>query len=342
MPPILRGRVQRHLVEPFDRFDYLLRAGGQSSMDYAPWRAQRAYDNDETSYFLEDLPLPSANPSGASSPFLPPSSRPDWMVASTYPAILAADAGEWVGDVLIEPNYPLEADWDDPNPPSPATKRGFVGLAPDGSPSIEIRTFLGDHGVHVSSFIPMLGGESAKHAGVRFQVYLQSTWDFAEVPVGGKFGGGLWGGGLDSTGGAPPWRQNGITVRNIWGISPSTGNVNIRAYAYQFNRDQAARDTFDGTNVFGSKPGLVSNILVPGQWHTFEYEGFINTPNRTDGFCRFWIDGTFISEMTGCIWAFDDELGWKGFVVGHSWDDATPCPQDQNYWIKNITFYLPE
>jgi hypothetical protein len=332
---------------PRERVPYMTPGGRlywsqHNSFDYAIWRAQKARTNAETAYFLDAIPLPTLSPTGGPLTYLaPPSERPGWVLHQAYPEIPLELVGELCSEVLVEPDFPLDegSSWGDPNPgggPSIA----YVGQAPDSTVCIEMRHYEGAEDVFVSAYVPLVADPGARHVSLQFQVWIEDGFDFGVVGTDGKIGGGLWGGDQQSTGGYPPWLQQGITVRNVWGSD--VAGIETRSYSYMLNRDQTSRDEYvGGLSMFGSKPGKVYGALTTGQWMTFEYEGLMNTPGYADGLCRFWIDGTFIGEATDCIWAIDDEWLWRGAIVAHAWQQE-PCPKDQKYWVRNLTLYLPE
>lgn len=295
-----------------------------ADLDYSVTEALIAAATDDEDYFTSVLPAAVVVNGPVPGAPVPPSQR-GWTQVN-YPPLSASDIGEAARDVLLMPSYPLDdLVWDDNTPAA------FIGQAPDGSPAslaIEIRYTPGGVPQFVDAYIPLLSGFGARHVGARVEVWTESGFDWGALFSGGKVAGGLWGGGRMATGLRPPWQQDGVTVRNIWGVGSQ--GINTRLYAYNLNRPLAE----------GIRTGTVPDRWAEGQWQVVEYEGLINRPGYADGLARYWIDGECLGEISNAIWTLNTQWLWRGIIISDSWQDGA-VSQTQSRWIRNLSVFTP-
>lgn len=319
--------------------------GPVTTSDYSIGEAITARNNLDNAYFSA-LPPALVNTAAITTAPTRPSQR-GWRSIS-YPPIPSSLVGQQARNVLIPPTFPLDSQneapgyipWEDPNP-STNQPAAFVGTAPDGSVSLEIRYTLGQNTQFVDAYILLIGpqflvgtsSDGARHVGASFELWTEASFDWGAFQTGGKVGGGLWGGRRPASGNVSPAEQGGISIRNVWGVgSGSPAAVNMRGYAYLLNRSV--------TTDQGIKTVSLPNRWTTGGWQTVEYEGKINTPGKADGFGRMWLGTECVAEFTNAIWAISNEFWWRGVLISDSWQDGS-VPKNQKRWIRNIKFYFP-
>jgi hypothetical protein len=129
------------------------------------------------------------------------------------------------------------------------------------------------------------------HAIFTYLVRFPPDFDFV---LGGKLP-GLFGG-AGNTGGNIPTGEDGFSFRLMWGTD-GFGTV----YAYL------------PTSVTYGTPLLFKKFSFKrGQWHKIRQEVELNTPGRSDGLVRIWLDDVYIGTAEGLLVRTVDSLKING------------------------------
>lgn len=299
-------------------------------------QAKQAVLTGDQSYFNRIIPpFAIVDPTGASPP-----SRRSGTTAVVLPAPRAQDAGCTVfslKDIAYYNFYSVSHSGGLGHAPF------AIGTAPDASRAFQFNRPAGYLDAFSNqAYQRAFAFPGIRQIGVAFKFFLQSGYNHG---LDGKHIGGIWGGNSSArgvggwTGGVPPEKQTGITLRNTWVTEPSK-QIRTQAYIYCLNRRQARV----GDLMYGGKSQPPHWGRWPagswpiGQWISLEYEAKMNTPGFADGFARMWINGQQVAEVQDCIWAIDREFLWRGVQIGEYWGSGTVA-SGQKVWVKDVVAY---
>ena len=131
-----------------------------------------------------------------------------------------------------------------------------------------------------AQFLGTRPGTPADHLFLRYRVRFAERFDFVR---GGKLP-GLYGGRMIS-GGHIPDGTDGFSTRFMWRAG-GDGEV----YAY-----------LPSSVTWGTSLGRGRFRFHPGRWQCLEQELALNTPGRSDGLVRVWLDGRPVYTQEGLI-----------------------------------------
>lgn len=159
-----------------------------------------------------------------------------------------------------------------------------------------------------AQFLATLGQLPKDQMRLRYFLRFSDGFDFVK---GGKLP-GLYGGEAPS-GGNIPNGYDGFSSRLMW-RSNGVGEV----YAY-----------LPSSTIYGTSIGRGAWTFRPGIWHQVEQELKLNTPGRSDGWVRIWLDKTLVLEKTGLHFRSTNALKIEGvffstFFGGNDVSWATP------------------
>jgi hypothetical protein len=159
-----------------------------------------------------------------------------------------------------------------------------------------------------AQFLSTLGQLPQDRLRLRYFLRFSDGFNFVK---GGKLP-GFYGGDANS-GGNTPNGSDGFSSRLMW-RSNGAGEV----YAYM-----------PSSETYGTSIGRGSWTFRPGVWHQIEQELQLNSPTRSDGWVRIWLDQTLVLEQTGLRFRSDPKLKIDGlffstFFGGDDRSWATP------------------
>lgn len=160
-----------------------------------------------------------------------------------------------------------------------------------------------------AQFLGIGPGPPADHLFLRYRVRFAPGFPFVK---GGKLP-GLYGGRRIS-GGRIPDGTDGFSTRFMWRAG-GAGEV----YAY-----------LPSSTTWGTSLGRGSFQFEPGRWHCLEQEVALNTPGRSDGIIRVWLDGRPVFATSDLLFRTAPALRIEGiffstFFGGHDASWAPPA-----------------
>ena len=137
--------------------------------------------------------------------------------------------------------------------------------------------------------------KGTSRACLTYSVWFPKNYDFVK---GGKLP-GLFGG-MGPSGGKKVTGKNGFSTRFMW-RRDGDGEV----YGYIIGNDQRGISIDRGAWRF-----------VPGKWTRLAQEVILNTPGKTDGRVRVWVDGRLVIDKGGLSYRTTPDLQIRG-VMAH-------------------------
>ncbi|HTR59127.1 MAG TPA: hypothetical protein VMM27_13200 [Casimicrobiaceae bacterium] len=181
------------------------------------------------------------------------------------------------------------------------------------------------------AFADKVGSEPEE---VYFRYYLRFGDDWRPDLDGGKLPGisGTYnraGWGLRQSDGTNGWSMRGSFARWTERANPLYGLTAIGTYAYH-------ADMKDYNGEPWNWDGGGRSLLARNRWYCIEQYAKVNTPGRSDGVLRAWIDGVLVYERTNIrmrtIPTLKIEMVWMNVYHG----GTEPSPRDQHLYIDNV------
>jgi hypothetical protein len=226
-------------------------------------------------------------------------------------------------------------------------KRVHYANAPDGSPAVQF-TAMAKQPNEIAQFMSPLPGFKVEAARATVDMYLEKGYEY-NPRGGGKFALGLWGGEKGClSGGCPPGRQTGFSVRLTHGMGSKQTYPAI--YSYNLNRSDETDDS-----VYGQKGALLDasgeRMRIPtGVWVTYVMDLVLNTPGRSDGWVQIdmSIDGKMVATRTMTDLVFRESPDWfiRGPILTEMWGgdinrSANFPPKTQRSWYRRFEVLVP-
>lgn len=177
-----------------------------------------------------------------------------------------------------------------------------------------------------------------KHGGepdeAYFRYYLRFAEDWRPDVDGGKLPGfagtyGRAGWGMRKTTGADGWSMRGSFFIQPSAPNPYRGHTTIGTYAYHIDSGEPSGEPWRWP--LGRLAAFENN-----RWYSVEQYFKVNTPGRSDGVLRAWIDGRLVVERTGFrVRTVPDvriETVW--FNIYHG--GIAVAPRDMHLYIDNV------
>ena len=150
-----------------------------------------------------------------------------------------------------------------------------------------------------AGFLSSVGmGENVERACLSYNVMFESGFKFSR---GGKLP-GLFGGENAPTGGARPKDDDGFSMRLMW---REDGHGEI--YGYFPNMEPISEHA-------GMAIGAGSWRFRRKRWTTIELEVVLNTPGKTNGIARLWIDDEIKIDARGIRYRDTQQLSIDGLI----------------------------
>ena len=171
------------------------------------------------------------------------------------------------------------------------------------------------------------GGEPDE-AYFRYHLRLADDWnpvvDGGKLPgFSGTYGRGGWG--LRKSDGRNGWSARGAFLKQE---TAAAGLRAIGSYVYDASTDGAGE-------VFGWNLGP-TGLLEKNRWYSVEQHVRMNTPGRSDGVLRAWIDGRLVFERRDLHWRDVPELHIESVWLNVYHGGTQPAPSDMTLFIDNV------
>lgn len=195
--------------------------------------------------------------------------------------------------------------------PSGRFKKVIRILYPKGSTVPSYARFSGNP-IGGTGFLANLHIKPTDFLHIRYSVRFADNFNFVH---GGKLP-GLYGGTAISGGDAPNG-ANGFSTRFMW-REQGVGEI----YAY-----------LPKNILYGISYGRGSFQFTPGKWYTLEQELKLNTPNKTDGRIKVWVNGKQVMDINNLKFRSVDSLKIQGifFSTFFGGDDAYWATPNDTY-----------
>jgi hypothetical protein len=193
------------------------------------------------------------------------------------------------------------------NDPSGRFEKVIHIIYPKGSSSPSYATSSGNL-VGGAQFLTNLQIKPTDSLHLRYSLRFADNFNFVR---GGKLP-GLYGGDIISKGDIPDG-TNGFSTRYMW---REKGIGEVDAYLPIDTR-------------YGTSQGRGSFQFTPGKWYTLEQEVDLNTPKKSDGRIKVWVNGKQVMDIRNLEFRSTDSLKIQGiffstFFGGHDASWATP------------------
>jgi hypothetical protein len=208
-----------------------------------------------------------------------------------------------------------------------------LNFRPLAGKALRVEVPKGQHlGLHMGYKFKDKTGAEPEEIYFRYYLRLADTWNGAleggKLPgISGTYDRGGWGG-RKSDG------YNGWSARGEFWRMPGPGNplrdrVPIGNYGYH-----AQMQDFWGDPWYWSRQML--GLLERNRWYAIEQYVKLNTPGRSDGILRAWVDGYLAFEKTDIRYRETDalkiEMVWMNVYHG----GGNPAPQTAHLFIDNV------
>lgn len=170
------------------------------------------------------------------------------------------------------------------------------GFAPLNGPALGVTIRRGEQvGADLHLRFKSLGIDEPQEAFFRYYVRFAQSWlltsDGGKLPgFAGTYGEAGWGG--------RAWDgSKGWSLRGSYGLPPpaghpAAGHFMIGTYAYH----GAAQGSFG--EILPWDASAVAGLVMPDRWYCVEQQVRLNTPGRSDGLLRAWVDGRLALERS--------------------------------------------
>ena len=167
-----------------------------------------------------------------------------------------------------------------------------------------------------------------------FRYYLRLGQDWNQTVEGGKmpgisgtYGRAGWGG--RRTYGKKGWSARGSFFQTIPPGNPLAGRHPIGTYCYHADQKGTYGDTWIWSK--GYRGYLTSN-----RWYCIEQYLKMNTPGKTDGILKAWVDGRLAFEKTDIRFRHVTHLKIEQIWMNVYHGGRKPSPHDQHLFIDNV------
>ncbi len=169
---------------------------------------------------------------------------------------------------------------------------------------------------------------------IYFRYYVRLADDWNQTVQGGKlpgisgtYGRAGWGG--RKSNGKNGWSARGLFKQTIPDGNPLATTTPIGFYCYHADMESAY-----GTNWVWDREYL--GFLQNNRWYSIEQYCKLNTPGKTDGVLRAWVDGRLALEKTDVRFRLTDELKIEQIWMNVYHGGTIPSPYDQHVFIDNV------
>ena len=207
-----------------------------------------------------------------------------------------------------------------------------ISRAPDGRNAVEAIYSRGRSACAAMAWVDLFSGNGVNRAVFDVDLWISSNFGGVSGKLFGPYGGGDAFGGLIA--GEPGCRneEGGWAVR-------CTHNDENRVDLYSYHQNRSVRCS--GSKKFGQTFNK-KNRMILGRWVTFRQEVIMNSPYRSDGVVRLWMDGTKMYDRSGLMFQRrSDRYGIKGWslfnMLGGSCRSSKFFPkQNQSVWYRDL------
>lgn len=179
-------------------------------------------------------------------------------------------------------------------------------------------------------FAALPGGEP-EEAYFRYHLRLARNWN--PVVDGGKLPGfsgtyGRAGWGMRASDGHNGWSARGAFLRQGDAPAARAGWRAIGSYVYHADAD-------DSGEIWGWNLGP-TGLLQQDRWYSIEQHLKLNTPGRSDGVLRAWIDGQLVFERRGLRFRDVPSLRIESVWLNVYHGGIEPAPHEMTLFIDNL------
>lgn len=163
---------------------------------------------------------------------------------------------------------------------------------------------------------------------LRFGESWNPTVDGGKMPgFSGTYGRGGWG--MRKSDGKNGWSARGAFFRQA-GAQGAAGNLRgLGSYLYHANMGGTSGDTL------GWSLGP-SGFLEKNRWYSVEQHVRLNTPGKSDGVLRAWIDGQLVFERSNIRYRDTSDLKVESVWFNIYHGGVQPAPADMTLFIDNL------
>ena len=180
-------------------------------------------------------------------------------------------------------------------------------------------------------FKKQTGGEPE---AIFFRYYLRLGDDWNQTLEGGKMPGisgtyGVAGWGGRKSDGTNGWSARGAFMRSIPKGNPLVGTHPIGTYCYHADQPGTYGDIWPWQKGY-------RGYLVKNRWYAVEQYLKMNTPGKTDGILRAWVDGRLAFEKADIRFRKAPHLRIEQIWMNVYHGGKKPSPRDQHLFIDNV------